>query len=558
MENRQKEALSQFFTTQDPLGDIAAIENADDEKRFVFQSYFDLENQPYQDLRREPSMIIGRKGSGKTDALLSYRYGAQRHTARYQPVVFFEASAAAGVISTVLNQITDIVSDNYPPPTVESVADFWANLFWISIICSSARDESTSTIPEAKIIKRFTYSLFNTDNIPDDPHHIIISSVINLRKSYSTSDFRQAAIGFFSAHSQLSFAGITIEDAKVAAQAWIRKTGRRAIVLFDSIESMDISDTHNKLVISGLLKAVGSFQSLNKTAQFRCCVPAETYFTLLDLSSNVLKDFRSNHILHWHASELLRICAKRYSAFLNIRAKDSINEYVKPFNGFAKRSDVLRFWEKILPDTVHNTKGDSRENTIPYINRHTQLLPRHFLLIFNRIISTSIQLNKTTQPCKIEEDVVKKCVADTESLIVDQVLESYRRTWPDATDSLKAVLPELNTNILTYSDFHKAYNKSGAGRHKFRNIESFEDYLRMMSELGAIGRLTDESDDYATAVFEYSEPHRLIFTDRDTLCIHPIFTEKFRVIVQDKIPDNYLPVYPTGTDPNGADYRERW
>ena len=558
MNSAIKEALKEFFKPQMPLGDIAALEAAGDESRNIFASYFDSENEPYRELRRDPSMIIGRKGSGKTDALLSYRFAAGRVTARYEPVVFFEANGAAGVISAVVNQIGDIVEGNRPPPTVESVAEFWTNLFWICIIAKIVGSKQPHSQNELEVLRRFTYSLFHPSELVADPHRLIIASITKLRKDYDLSDYKKASISFFSAHDEMPYGGISIKDAIVSAQSLLRKAKSPAIVLFDSIEALDIAEVENKLVLSGLLKSVGAFQSLSKVAHFRCCIPAETYFSLLDISSNVLKDFRDNHILHWHSSELLRICAKRYAMFLEIYAPESMNEYVSPYNGFSDRSDVIRFWENLLPETVPNTKVGVKEGTIPYITRHTQLLPRHFLLIFNRLISSTIQENKSLAPSKISESMVQESVSRTESRIVDQVLDSYKRSWPSARESLNTVLPGLNKNIIGYSELHSHFNKAGGERGVFQNISGFNDFLRMLSELGAIGRLTKTTEEYATAAFEYGEPHRMLYTDKDILCIHPIFTEMFRVIVPQSLPDTYLPVYPLGTDPTSSDYRERW
>ena len=548
--------LKQFFSLQNPLGDIAAIENADGEGRIVFQSYFDLNNQPYQSLKREPSMIVGRKGSGKTDALLSYRYGSQRHTSRYDPVIYFKANEAASIISTLINQVTDVVVDNYPPPTVESISEFWNNLFWIAVLRGILASEKGRSSEQYLLIQRFLSALIDAEEIPKNPYHLVISAIVGFKKNYATSDFRSASIGFFSAQERLTFSGLTIGDAKIAAQAWLRKNGHRAIVLFDSIEALDISEIHNKMVISGLLKAVGAFQSASSTAQFRCCVPAESYFSLIEMSSNVLKDFRNNQILHWHSSELLRICAKRYSAFLRIHSPESMKEFVEPFADFETRDSVLSFWRKVLPDQVPNTK-ERKEATLPYITRHTQLLPRHFLLIFNHIISSSIQKSKSAAPSLIDEATIIEGISRTESLIVDQVLDSYRRIWPDADAILKGVLPDLNKNIVGLNELHKVFNRSGAKKNIFRGVDNFDDFIRMSSELGVIGRLIERTENYATTAFEYGEPHRLLFTDIDTVCIHPIFTERYRVIVPEQKAEDYLPVYPLGTDPASADYRDR-
>lgn len=546
--------LKNFFSHQHPLGEVTALERDEEQSHLVFSSYFDSENQPIQDLQREPSMIAGRKGSGKTDSLLSYRY-ASKASDRYAPVVYFEASHAAKLISTVINQLSDVVYDNYPPPTVEAISDFWDSLFWITILEGIAQGSAERNSDEYSLISQFISSLFEDDTEHQTPYHTILSAIVKLRIGYNRSDYSMAGIDFFSAQDKIGFAGLTISDAVTAAYSYLKRTRNKAIVLFDSIEALDLDESHNKLVVAGLLKTVGSFQSSGPYAQFRCCVPAESYFKLIEMSSNVLKDFRNIHILHWHSSELLRICAKRYAEYLRLFAPEAVDEYVKPFNGFFKRSDVLKFWNKILPPRIPNTRKGSYEKTLPYIIRHTQLLPRHFLLIFNGFLSSAIQRTDSADPTLISVDEITSAVRETESRMVDQILDSYSAIWPDANEAMREVLPNLGTNIIRYSEFHTIYNRS-ATRHVHRNIDDFGDFLRMLSELGAVGRLTELTDEYAVAIFEYAEPHRMILTPADTLCIHPIFTERYRVIVPEDVPQSYSPVYPLGTDPRSPDYRD--
>ena len=554
MDSRQHDILSTFFTDQSPLGDIAALEIANEESKIVFQAYFDSENQPIQELRREPSIIVGRKGSGKTDALLSYHLGVPKGRPKYFPIVYFEATSASRSFSNVINQITDAIQDNFPPPTVESVSEFWSSLFWITILSSIATSATDDNSDEFKIISSFVSEIVDGRVKSSNPYNVLICAIMKMRNSYLLSEFHESKVGLFNCQDMIQFSGINISDAKVVAISWLKKNRYRAIVLFDSIESTDLAEIHNQLVISGLLKCVGSFQSPGNNVQIRCCIPAESYFRLMEMSSNVLKDFRNMNMLHWHAREILRICAIRYYTYLTINSPQTAAFYRKKYNSFSTRDDTIDFWNEVLPEFVPNYRSGTNERTLPYIIRHTQLLPRHFITIFNDILSTSQQCSKS-KDLKISSEIVVRCVRDSEAKIVYQILDSFKTIWPDADLAMKSVFPRLNRNIISYSMLHNLYNTSGVEKGKFRNVDGYSDFLRMLCEVGAIGRLVTRTEDYATANFEYSEPHKMILTYLDYLCIHPIFTEFYSVINIGRLPDDYLPIYPLGTDPRAPDHR---
>src|SRR5436190_4363117 len=147
--------LKTYFTTQQPLGDIAALENLSDDSRLVYNTYFDRDNFPIRELRRNPTMIVGRKGSGKTDALLSYRFDTKAKTDSTFPVVYFEAGDVAKAITTVINQIDDAVRSNYPPPTVEEVSHFWTTLFWICIYHHISNNDIDKRSTEFVVLSQF-------------------------------------------------------------------------------------------------------------------------------------------------------------------------------------------------------------------------------------------------------------------------------------------------------------------------------------------------------------------------------------------------------------------
>jgi hypothetical protein len=173
-------------------------------------------------------------------------------------------------------------------------------------------------------------------------------------------------------------------------------------------------------------------------------------------------------------------------------------------------------------------------------------------MILNVILSGHLMQNSPIDV--VSPTLIRETVRSIEEKISAQIITAHSFIWPDAYDQILMVLKLLRTNVVTYGDLQRAFNKAGVSG--FGNVYRFSDFLRMLTELGVIGRLIQKTDKYNKAVFEYSEPFRLIFNDDEELCIHPCFTECFGVVVEGRIPKGYRPVYPLGSDPVDADRRD--
>jgi hypothetical protein len=82
-------------------------------------------------------------------------------------------------------------------------------------------------------------------------------------------------------------------------------------------------------------------------------------------------------------------------------------------------------------------------------------------------------------------------------------------------------------------------------------LEEFHDFRRMLVEAGIIGKIVDRTARYNVGLFEYLLPNRLNLTERDELCIHPIFSGIYRA---QRAPGG-LPIYPYGSDPSDGEFR---
>ena len=152
--------------------------------------------------------------------------------------------------------------------------------------------------------------------------------------------------------------------------------------------------------------------------------------------------------------------------------------------------------------------------------RHTQLLPRHFIYLLNEVISRS--LKETGKAFSIESKHIRAGVFEAEERIYEQVIEGYTTPAKDPRKASDAVLKELNS-AFTWSDFDKVASK--VTKQGIPGASDRSELMSMLTEIGAVGRVVGESEIYREGVFEYMVPHKLIFSERDIFCVHPVFSE---------------------------------
>ena len=87
---------------------------------------------------------------------------------------------------------------------------------------------------------------------------------------------------------------------------------------------------------------------------------------------------------------------------------------------------------------------------------------------------------------------------------------------------------------------------------KFFVDGDFEEFRRMLVEMGIIGRLIKETDRYYIARFEFTVYHRLFISYEDTLCLHPLFSGYY----WNTNKKNIKRVFPYGCDINDEEFRE--
>ena len=523
MEKYKLELLKKCFSNKKPMGPISSDQLTDSS---VMKVLFDTENRIYKELTRKPSLIIGRKGAGKTAFLRSIHLDDQ-----YKIVTEIKTHEA---FLYVVQSIEEIAGNL---PFVESIAEIWDSVFWTSIF-SEIIKKNYSDQDGLDIIERYLNGMGITKSSSAESVIKIIVNTIS-EKSKGPAGITAAVI------SKLAFNDVSFVTAKDAAERLLKQNKVRAVVLMDSMEHFPLNEHSVARALAGLLKTIGQFHHHASLAEIRFCVPSEMWHSFYELSSNPLKDFEHHVTIHWHAGELLRIAASRlaiYMALYEPKLYDSLD--VDGYN-LHERKEAIRFFQKIMPDKIENGMG-KEEESMAYILRHTQLLPRQLFAYFVSIIARNKRLGSDVS--NIKPKAIRKGIYDSEIDITSEIFSAYRYLYPCARDVCEKCIPYLPFEF-TVGHLHQVFNRHGK---KVCRHEAYDDFLRMLIEMGVVGRVINRTERYIEGVFEYTVPHKLVVSTEDYLCLHPSFCEVFSAI---KMKSKNRVVYPYGSDLEGTDYR---
>ncbi|WP_156325694.1 P-loop ATPase, Sll1717 family [Nonomuraea sp. SBT364] len=510
-----------LFTTQHPLGPIAIADSA---STSVLKALYDTRVQLH--LRSEdspPTFIVGRRGSGKTALLLSREFKPGAQSVRL---------SAQGVFSGMQAATRRIGRSMILP--VEGVAQLWEMLLWAPII---------------------TRLVLSGPPQPDDPeraYQILWQETATVRREISGSATQDDdALDFATLklikHVDECDTVISLETLRrgfrltdrpwseviEAAKQVIAARGTPVFVLIDSLEHIGQHVDEIRGILQGLFHLVGQLglRTGASPVRIQCCFPSELWPVLDQVSANPIKDFSGRMVLRWHWQDLLSAVGMRLRTFLE-------RHFPEEVKGIG-RDDHERLLERVLPPSVLGP-GAVPESTVAYVLRHTQLLPRQVLYVFNEALHAAIA--KTGAP-RIRADDILAAVAEAEATLCPEVFSANSFRYPGAQVVAQRLIPYLP---FRFDDgyLHRMYNQAGIRK------ECDLDYVQtreMLTDLGILGRYLGETERYLRAEFAYAAEGRMILSHEDQFCLHPLFVRQYRS--RDALPSAgpVKPVYPSGT-----------
>lgn len=511
-----KTLLKRYITPDDPFGPIDSID-IDTADREVLKKLFETHNQVYQGMRHRPSIIMGRRGSGKTSYLRTVYFNGD-----YDFIVEIRAQR-------VFEEITMVVHRAAKEAYVESLAELWEMMLWVCVFSELSRKPFLPS-DRLNLVNAYLAALGVRDAVSVDDVLLKLAGVLSEATREHPSEGILAILRRF---DRVAFDGV-----KAAVSDSLMKTRKRFVILMDSLEDFRLDMEAASHSLRGLLKYVGSMNKPSDVVDIRFCLPTELYRRVADFSSNQNKDFRRALKLQWKASELILVGALRLKLYLELYYPDFLNRLLPLDVG--RRPDARRLFDAVLPPKITNAAG-FQEDTISYILRHTQLLPRHFLMLLNSIFRNSGDAGGTP-PFPISERRIVSGVRRVEERIVKEIFGAFRLVHPTAEETCRRCLPALGHKFDS-GELHRVYNRHGKAVFGGDGIHEFR---RMLQEIGAVGRVdpSKSADVYIQGDFEYNVEHEVAIAPQDEMCLHPLFSGIYRGN------QNERPVYPFGCRPD--------
>lgn len=517
----QKNILLDYFSDEEPFGPVNAAEIEDPK---VLELIFEQHNKLFKALKKRPTIVVGRKGAGKTSYLNS---------------VFFEGVYDFKVELDTAKALTSVIESialfKGGAIFAESVAEIWENVLFTGAF-SELRNQLKSNSKAKKLINDYLAKIGIRDAGTFDD---VLWHMADIFADKSKNGSINVIAEVLRALSNNEFKDVKTELCKELAQE-----NKRAVILLDSLDNFQLDINEVARAIQGLLKRIGESNKPLNRIDIRFCLPAELFHVFVPLSSNPTKDFKRKILLHWVASELVMLAAHRLKIYsqLDLEKLPTIIDDLE----ISDKESAQTIIKSILPSSITCRLG-VREDSLAYILRHTQLLPRHLLLILNSICDQNKKLNNRGETFSVSEDAVKKGVRDIEDMIVQEIFGAFSGLYPHAKVVCEGCLPELHSKF-SRGDLERVFRRNG--KRLFQSDE-FDDFQQMLIEIGCIGRVLDDQGKYIQGQFEYTVPYKLVTSSDDLLCIHPLFCELFNVKIREQ-----KPIYPYGSKIEDKDVRE--
>lgn len=269
MPKQYAEILENYLTVDEPFGPIDA-KDIDNPK--ILELLFERHNKLHAYLHKKPSLIIGRKGSGKTSYLNSVLFDKNYHY-----VVNLDTSEA---FSSVIESISTISKG---PVFAESVQKIWKTVIYIGLF-SELCDSLPKTYKSKALISDYLAKIGFRDKGTIDE---ILWRITDVIANYA----KEKTYGLIVEVLKI-FDNVTFQSTLKTLQNELKIHKQRAVILLDSLDDFQL---HTEIVgraVQGLLKFIGESNNPASLIDIRFCLPAELYHLFMPLSSNPDKDFK--------------------------------------------------------------------------------------------------------------------------------------------------------------------------------------------------------------------------------------------------------------------------
>lgn len=544
-EKRERATLKDFVTLESPLGPHET-EPLVGKGQDIFGELYDETNAVHMEARIEnPYFVVGRKGAGKTAFLLGAAFADDADVSLIR----------SEDVYTEVNRLLMRYSEANGPVVADKLAYAWEVLLFHAAMLAIVRSKR---LPKTEARHRL-WTYMGAFGPPGD---IEVDDLLAAVGAKMTEVLLSAPQG-----QSFRRACWSIEPERTPfaeAVKWMREimdeAGPKAIyVVVDNLEDLHVHLDNFAPVITALFRLVSRTTAGDgKEFPFRMrfAFPAELLSRLNALAANAEKDFRDRQTIRWTAQELIGIVGNRLRTFLDLHFQAAPRQLGLPKEHDPNdREAAAATLRALLPDVMQNRLG-GREEAVAYLMRHTQVLPRHVIIMLNHVMRRAVAGLKPSDVPKVTPEQLMQGVSEAEVQILSGILSSYQYAYP-GIDKAMAMIKNRIAIVEETSRLHQIFNESGIAKKAGLD---FDEFLEACVGVGAFGIVTKHASHgqrYTEGKFSYTfiGDMRPVESE-DHICVHPLFVSLLfdRHMIDNLAANGYSAIYPYGSDMRHVDF----
>ncbi len=293
-----------------------------------------------------------------------------------------------------------------------------------------------------------------------------------------------------------------------------------ALVVIDTLERYSGHDRSIAIATASLIWASYSLSAKYvSNLQIKCFARSEVFNSMVrSYLPNPAKIYQHVVTLNWTTKELKEVATKRLKLFVltSRKSRDLVEGRKKEID------NSVDPWALVFPLVIKNPLG-IEEKSFPYLLRHTQLEPRHIVLSLNEVMSIH---NGVEGSNACTEHSFREGIRSTSYKLAKEILNAYDDIYPNISSILSVFRGEKN--LFSGNNLDRMAPRS----KKYWPDEMPYDrslFVRIVSDVGFIGRTVNQTDKYVEAAYSYGEPGEIWFSAKDQCVIHPVFYEEFDI-----------------------------
>lgn len=488
-----------FLTASEPLGPIAHERIVDDLADDLVYHKIAL----FNDLVDKPHMLfLGRKGAGKSAVLREIRLGTRKKSTYGSDLSRDPRKYVIDVFSwQSFHQIVRNVSSqsHKDPGFEEMIPKEYFGLLWHQTLWDEIFQHFYKYAHEAEHREALR----------------AVDKYVNVDGLFPGSAEKQAKTVF--------------EDAKRSVLAFLEQRNAKLYFLFDSMDDYPVRNPTFARILGGLFQGLTQLSDESGRVIVSFCIPEEIEAFIALNSSNLMKDLSSSFRIRWNPIDLLRVVAHRLRISASVYDQKLFDK-IKDLD-FSRRADIHQVFQLILPPRITNSQG-TEEDPLAYVIRHTQLLPRHILAIFNSALG--VHYKNTNSFMGVTQQAIRDGVTAVQKLIANQILLPFEHVYPKLLAQCRTILPDLDP-ICDYTVLRKV-----DGRFHRLIEDDVTSVWNTLFEMGVIGRSTgldgtlshdvERSDRYCYGQFHFNIDGSFGLASDGEYCFHPVFSRAFGMV----------------------------